>query len=159
MPTAVFVHGGPYSRTSVTFNLLYYWVPYLMSAGYAVLCPNYRGGSGRGDDHASQVRGGMGITDYSNIISLVKACVFKDLIDETKVAIGGWSQAGFLSYLAFTREVFQFKAAFCGAGVTDWKMMTMSSDASWFGAKLAGCAPWETTPLTRKNDKGVRFGT
>ncbi|KAK3171603.1 hypothetical protein OEA41_003687 [Lepraria neglecta] len=154
-PTVVLIHGGPYGRITIAFNLLYYyWVPYLVSAGYAVLCPNYRGGSGRGEDHASQARGGMGTTDYSDIISLVHKGISMGLIDESRVAIGGWSQGGFLSYLAVTREDFHLKAAVCGAGVTDWDMMSMSSDAPWFESELAGCAPWETTSSDIKGRQG-----
>ena len=154
-PTLVLIHGGPYGRITIAFDLLYYyWVPYLVSADYAVLCPNYRGGSGRGEDHASQARGGMGTTDYSDIISLVHKGISMGLIDERRVAIGGWSQGGFLSYLAVTREDFHLKAAVCGAGVTDWDMMSMSSDTPWFESEFAGCAPWETTSSDIKGRQG-----
>lgn len=105
-PTVVLFHGGPYGRITIAFNLLYYyWVPYLVSADYAVLCPNYRGGSGRGEDHASQARGGMGTTDYSDIISLVHKGISMGLIDERRVAIGGWSQGGFLLLSSHTRRL------------------------------------------------------
>ncbi len=144
-PTVVLVHGGPYGRKTVAFNAVhYYWSAYLVSAGYTVLCPNYRGGSSHGEHYASQARHGMGTTDYTDIISLVKAGISKGFINEHNVAIGGWSQGGFLSYLAVTRSDFQFKATVCGAGVTDWDMMSMTSDAPWFEAELAGRAPWET---------------
>ncbi|KAL2040591.1 hypothetical protein N7G274_006570 [Stereocaulon virgatum] len=154
-PTVVLVHGGPYSRISIQFNLLYfYWGPYLVNAGYTILCPNYRGGSGRGEDHASQARGGMGTKDYSDIISLVSKGISMGLIDEHKVAIGGYSQGGFLSYVAVTREDFPFKAAVCGAGVTDWDMMTMTSISPWLEGECAGCAPWETTSSDTKGRHG-----
>lgn len=50
---------------------LYHWGPWLAAAGYAVLCPNYRGGSSRGENFASQVRGAIGTKDYSDIIDMV----------------------------------------------------------------------------------------
>ena len=155
LPTVVLVHGGPYSRTTVAFNpLYYYWGPYLVSVGYTVLYPNYRGGSSHGEHYASQARHGMGSTDYYDIISLVKAGISKGFINEHNVAIGGWSQGGFLSYLAVTRSDFQFKATVCGAGVTDWDMMSMTSDAPWFEAELAGRAPWETAADDTKGRQG-----
>lgn len=144
LPTAVLVHGGPYSRVTEGFDLPYfYWAPYLVSAGYAVLCPNYRGGSSHGESYASAARGGMGTTDYDDVIALVKKGVEQGLIDGERVGIGGYSQGGFLSYLATTRDDFNFKAAVCGAGITDWDMMTMTSDEFFFEAELAGKAPWE----------------
>jgi len=48
LPTFVQVHGGPYMRSSIAFDPAgYHWAPWIVSAGYAVLCPNYRGGSGK----------------------------------------------------------------------------------------------------------------
>jgi len=85
----------------------------------------------------------MGTSDYDDVITLVKAGISKGLIDKDRVVIGGWSQGGFLSYLSVTRSDFQFKAAICGAGVTDWDLMSMTSDAPIFEAHLAGKAPWE----------------
>jgi len=144
MPTVVMIHGGPYGRLTVAFNLLYfYWVPYLVSAGYACLCPNYRGGSSHGEEFASQARGALGTVDYDDIIASVKEGIAQGLIDEERVIIGGYSQGGFLSYLAVTRPDFQFKGAICGAGVTDADMMCMTSDAPFFEAELAGKPPWE----------------
>jgi len=54
-----------------------------------------------------------------------------------------------------TRQDFHFKAAICGAGVTDWDMMTMSSDAPWFEGELAGSTPWETDA----SDTSARHGS
>ena len=153
--TVVLVHGGPYGRTTVSFGSLpFRWAPWLVAAGFAVLCPNYRGNSSRGEKFASGARGGMGTDDYDDIISMVKAGVSDGLIDEQRVAIGGWSQGGFLSYLAVTRQAFHFKAAICGAGVTDWDMMSMTSDAPFWEAELAGGAPWELDASSTKARHG-----
>ena len=142
-PTIVLIHGGPYDRVNLGFNIPYfYWAPWLVAAGYAVLCPNYRGGKSRGEKFASSARGGVGTDDYDDIIAMIKAGIAQGTIDEERVAIGGWSQGGFLSYLATTRPDFHFRAAVCGAGVTDWDMLTATSDMPSFEAELAGGAPW-----------------
>ena len=151
LPTVVLVHGGPYSRASLSFDAgsYYLWTPLLVSAGYAVLAPNYRGGSSHGEKHAAAARGGMGTTDYSDIITLLKQCIHKGKIDPERVAIGGWSQGGFLSYLSTTRsDMFPFRAAICGAGVSDWDLMCCTSDLPFFEAELTGKAPWEVNDVT-----------
>ena len=149
------VHRGHYIRTTVACNPCYYCRgPYRVSAGYTVLYPNYRGGSSHGEHYASQARLGMGTTDYSNTTSLVKADTSKGFIDKQYVAIGGLSQGGYLSYLAVTRSDFRFKAAVCGEGTTDWDMLTMTSDAPWYDAELAGSAPWETDANDTRGRQG-----
>jgi len=144
LPTVVNVHGGPYNRSTAGFGASWSsWGPWLAPAGYAVLCPNYRGGSGHGEEFASKARGGMGTLDYDDVISIVEEGISRGIVDKEHVGIGGWSQGGFLSYLAVTRNDFHFKAAVCGAGVTDWDMMSMTSDAPCFESELGGGAPWE----------------
>lgn len=144
LPTIVIAHGGPYWRVTVGFAVCHYYeAPLLASAGYAVLFPNYRGGSSRGQDHAAYARGAMGTVDYEDTITVLKAAIAEGTVDPERVAIGGWSQGGFLSCLAVTRSDFKFKGAVCGAGVVDWDLMTMTSDAYWFEGDAAGGAPWD----------------
>jgi dipeptidyl aminopeptidase/acylaminoacyl peptidase len=155
-PTVVMVHGGPYYRVTQSFAVCHYLeVPLLTAAGYAVLCPNYRGSSGRGEEFAASAHGGMGTTDHMDVIADLKEAIKENLVDETRVAISGWSQGGFLSYLAVTREDFQYKAAVCGAGVVDWEMLTLTSDAYAFEADLAGGAPWEADYTPRHDGSPI----
>lgn len=154
-PTVVLIHGGPYGRVTTAFNPDFYWAPYLVSAGYTVLCPNYRGGSSHGESYASQARGGMGTTDYSDVITVLREAISLGFVDPDRVGIGGYSQGGFLSYLAVTRSDFDFKAAVCGAGVTDWDALCMSSDAPYFESELAGNSPWKT----KSSDTKARHGS
>ena len=145
-PAVVLVHGGPYDLVSVSFKGAAYfnWTPWLVSVGYAVFCPNSLGSSSRGGAFAAAARGAVGTKDYEDIISLVKAGIAEGTVDEQRVGIGGWSQGGFLSYLATTRpNTFHFEAAVCGAGVTDWDTICMTLVADWFGPKLLGSAPWK----------------
>ena len=120
----------------------FHWGPWLAAAGYAVLCPNYRGSSSRGDNFASYGRGSVGTKDYSDIIDMIKSGIERNLFDPERVAIGGWSQGGFLSYLSVTRQEFVFKAAVCGGGISDWDMLVMSSDIPAVEAEMVGGAPW-----------------
>lgn len=147
LPTFLLVHGGPYDRVSIAFDPFYFmWAPYLVSAGYAVLLPNYRGGSSHGDAYAAAAAGAMGTTDYDDIICVLRAAIAQGGIDADRVAIGGWSQGGFLSYLAVTRTDndahFRFRGAVCGAGVTDWDTLAITSDAPYFETALSGHMPW-----------------
>ncbi|KAK5047513.1 hypothetical protein LTR84_006610 [Exophiala bonariae] len=151
-PTVVIPHGGPYNRTTITFDVPYYhFGPWLASNGYAVLCPNYRGGSSHGQKHASAARGGMGTIDYSDIIAAVKTGISRQLIDPGRTIIAGWSQGGYHAYLAATRNDFPFRGAICGAGVTDLDMLVMTSCHPWYETDLAGMAPWDSDLTDTRN--------
>lgn len=142
-PTVVLPHGGPHTRVTFGFDIpIFHWGPWLAPAGYAILCPNYRGGSARGEKFASYGRGRLGTKDYSDIIAMVLAGIERGTFDQNRIGIGGWSQGGFLSYLSVTRSDFRFAAAVCGGGMTDWDMLTMSSDIPAVEEELAGGAPW-----------------
>ena len=84
--------------------------------------PNYIGGSCRGENFASHARGGEGTKDYSDMIDMINSRIKCGLFNPNRIAIGGWPQGGFLSYLTVTRQDFHFPAAVCGGGITDWNM-------------------------------------
>lgn len=160
-PTVVFIHGGPYSRTSDEFDPAFaMWAPTLLNAGYALMLPNYRGSSGRGEAFAAYSRGGMGIYDYQDVITLTNHVVEKGLADKNRLIVAGWSQGGFLSYLCAVRNGlhghgWKFKGAIPGAGVTDWDTMCFTSDIGIFEAELAGHRPWES----KRDDLSGRQGS
>ncbi|KAL7660033.1 hypothetical protein ACMYSQ_002922 [Aspergillus niger] len=144
LPTILIPHGGPYWRVTTGFAVCHCLeVPVLVSMGYAVLCPNYRGGSGRGEAHAAYARGGVGTVDYTDCIDILYYSIVRGSVDPARVAIAGWSQGGFLSYFAVTREEFQFRGAICGAGISEWNSMAMMSDAYWMQGEVVGGAPWD----------------
>ncbi|KAF1347743.1 Alpha/Beta hydrolase protein [Delphinella strobiligena] len=158
-PTVVIIHGGPYWRATGSFMPDYGWAQYLLSSGYAVLYPNYRGGLGHGGAFAAYVRGKIGTMEYDDVITLTQHCIDKKLIDKEKLIVGGWSQGGFLSYLSAVRNGvhglgWKFKGAICGAGVTDWDLMAMTSDVPGFESELGGVAPWAAAKSDIQSRKG-----
>ncbi|GHO44181.1 alpha/beta hydrolase family protein [Ktedonospora formicarum] len=143
LPTVVLVHGGPYGRWDHRFYLSSAnWAQWLATAGYAVLMPNPRGGFGHGERFAAAARSDVGGADYQDVISAVDTAIERGIADPERIAIGGWSQGGFMSAWAITQTT-RFKAAIMGAGVSDWGMMVMTSDMQSFEHALGGSAPWD----------------
>lgn len=92
-PLIVLIHGGPLDRITSSFNPLYYqWSAYLLSKGYSLLFPNYRGSSSQGESFAAAARGGVGTVDYDDILATISACIDKGLADRRRIIVGGWSQ-------------------------------------------------------------------
>lgn len=134
LPTVVLIHGGPRTRLTNAFNTYYYYfAPYLLSLGYGVLLPNYRGSSGRGKDFASWAIGGAGIYEYTDVIDATQNAIVQGYADKEKLIVGGWSHGGFLSLLCSIRNGshghgWKFKACIPGASICDVDAMALSSD-------------------------------
>ncbi|KAG9943706.1 putative acylamino-acid-releasing enzyme, partial [Aureobasidium melanogenum] len=134
LPTIVMVHGGPNTRLTNAFNTYYYmFAPYLLSLGYGILIPNYRGSSGRGKQFAEFTVGGVGKHDYADIITMTQCAIDQGFADKDKLLICGWSQGGFLTFLCSVRNGlhpndWNFKAAVAGAGISDSDSMALTSD-------------------------------
>lgn len=159
-PTIVLIHGGPYYRLTDAFDVHFCWQPLLLSKGYSILVPNYRGGSGRGERFAAYARGGCGIYDHADVIAITDEAVKKGLADKDHLIVAGWSQGGFLSYMCSVRNGLQglgwkFRAAIPGAGVVDDDTMCFVSDVGTVQGELAGLPPWKM----KKDDVSSRSGS
>lgn len=134
LPTAVLIHGGPNTRLTNAFNAYYYMLtPYLLSLGFGILLPNYRGSSGRGQSFASYSIGGLGIYDYSDVIALTQCAINQGYADKERLLVGGFSQGGFLTNLCSVRNGlhdggWRFRAAVSGSSICDIDAMALTSD-------------------------------
>lgn len=134
LATAVLIHGGPNTRLTNAFNAYYYMLaPYLLSLGFGILLPNYRGSSGRGQCFASYSIGGLGVYDYSDVIALTQCAIDHGYADKERLLVGGWSQGGFLTNLCSVRNGlhgggWRFQAAVPGASICDIDAMALTSD-------------------------------
>jgi dipeptidyl aminopeptidase/acylaminoacyl peptidase len=134
LPTIVLIHGGPNTRLTNAFNAYYYYLaPYLLSLGYGILIPNYRGSSGRGNRFASWAIGGAGTFEYADVIAAVQNAIVQGYTDKENLIVGGWSHGGFLSLLCSVRNGshghgWKFKAAVAGSSICDIDAMALTSD-------------------------------
>ena len=134
LPTVVLIHGGPTTRLTNAFNTYYYmFTPYLLSLGYGVLLPNYRGSSGRGEQFASYSLGGVCKYDYADIIALTQHSIEQGYADKENLLVAGWSQGGLLTFLCSVRNGLHdynwtFKASVPGAAISDSDTMALTSD-------------------------------
>jgi dipeptidyl aminopeptidase/acylaminoacyl peptidase len=143
-PLVLDVHGGPigaYQRNWATHDPA---VPLLVSRGYAVLLPNPRGSSGRGQEFAAAVIGDMGGADTHDYLSGIDAMVERGIADPERIGTMGVSYGGFMSAWLVTQDQ-RFKAAVAGSPVTEWYSFTYTSNiprwGRWF---LDGADPEQT---------------
>jgi dipeptidyl aminopeptidase/acylaminoacyl peptidase len=132
VPLIVSVHGGPVFanlNTSARLGM----TTFLNLRGYAVLRPNPRGSTGRGQAFAEAVLGDMGGADAQDILSGIAAVcdTYAKVIDADKIGVLGGSYGGFMASLLPTLSPI-FKASVSMAAVTDWHSFHTTSNIPSF---------------------------
>ncbi|MGH2552015.1 MAG: alpha/beta hydrolase family protein, partial [Thermomicrobiales bacterium] len=84
----------------------------------------------------------VGIEDWGDIQAGIEHVVKLGYTDPEQLAIGGWSQGGFMTAWAIG-QTDRFKTGVMGAGVSDWGMMVAESDVPQFEGDLGGSYGWE----------------
>ena len=130
-PLVVNIHGGPVWSYRNLWSMFYAWTPLLVAAGYAVLSPNPRGSSGRGQEFARQVFGDMGGADTWDFTSAVDALVERGLVDPARVGLMGGSYGGYMSSWLVTQDQ-RWAAAVPVSPVTDWYSQHFTSNIPYF---------------------------
>jgi dipeptidyl aminopeptidase/acylaminoacyl peptidase len=119
LPLVLEVHGGPVWMYRPFFLGAGGQRLALLKRGYALLLPNPRGSSGRGQDYASKVFGDMGGADTHDYLSGIDDLVRRGVADPRRLGVTGGSYGGFMSAWLITQDS-RFAAAVPVAPVTNW---------------------------------------
>ena len=138
-PLVLNVHGGPIGAYRRSWTMRDYAVPLLVAHGYAVLLPNPRGSSGRGQEFAAAVVGDMGGADTHDYLSGIDAMVERGIADPARIGTMGVSYGGFMSAWLVTQDQ-RFKAAVAGSPVTEWYSFTFTTNIPRWGLWFLGNA-------------------
>lgn len=139
-PLVVNIHGGPVWGFRNTWSMSAPWVSLLVSRGYAVLNPNPRGSSGRGQDFAGLVVGDMGGADAHDLLAGIDALVARGLADPSRIGLIGGSYGGYMSSWLTTQDT-RFAAAVPIAPVTDWYSQSFTSNIAAWGYRFLDGGP------------------
>jgi dipeptidyl aminopeptidase/acylaminoacyl peptidase len=131
-PLVLNVHGGPIGAYQRSWAMHGNVVPLLVSRGYAVLLPNPRGSSGRGQPFAAAVVGDMGGADTHDYLSGIDAMIERGIADPARIGTMGVSYGGFMSAWLVTQDQ-RFKAAVAGSPVTEWYSFTFTTNIPRWG--------------------------
>lgn len=116
VPTLLWIHGGPNAQDIHAVDGYSMIADLLAAQGYAVLMPNYRGSSGRGDAYAAAIAADWGQKDVADLHASLDWAVAQGFADPGLLGAGGWSYGGILTDFLIARDN-RLKAAFSGAGV------------------------------------------
>jgi dipeptidyl aminopeptidase/acylaminoacyl peptidase len=98
--TVVLIHGGPTSRAEDRFNAQ---IQYLVSRGFNVLTPNYRGSTGFGLQFQETIKeDGWGGREQEDIRCGIEALIEADVAQRGRVGVIGTSYGGYSAWWAIT---------------------------------------------------------
>lgn len=129
LPLVVVAHGGPTWLWSEALSPAesYNVVLPLVHAGAAVLLPNPRGSSGRGQEFARGLIGDVGGHDLDDVLAGIADLIARGVADADRVGMLGLSYGGYLTAMVATATS-PVRATIVLSGVTDWLSFRTTSN-------------------------------
>ena len=115
-PAVVEIHGGPWGQCYLAF---YDVVQYLVSRGFTVLQPNFRGSTGHGRAFTDLNSMDWGGGDLQDVVAGVEYLTREGKADPGRIAAYGGSYGGYMTYMALTKAPELWKAGVAWIGLTD----------------------------------------
>jgi len=116
-PAVVYIHGGPTWLTQVTWDPL---VQHMVSRGWAVLAPNYRGSTGYGREWQLANRFDLGGGDTRDVVAGADYLVREGLADPARIAVTGTSWGGYLTMTSLTQYPDRWSAGSAVVPFLNW---------------------------------------
>jgi dipeptidyl aminopeptidase/acylaminoacyl peptidase len=145
-PAIVYPHGGP------TAQFMDGWVPrlqFLVSRGYAVIAPNFRGSTGFGRAFRLANRGDLGGGDLRDVVWAGDWLAASGYVDPSRIAIMGGSYGGYLTLMALTKFPDRWAAGVAIVPFANWfteyaneDPILQASDRSMMGDPVKNADLW-----------------
>lgn len=132
-PLLIYVYGGPCSQ-EVTAAFSFGWRTYLSgSEDIIVASVDGRGTAYQGDHFMHAVYKRLGTLEVEDQIFAVRKFIEMGFIDETRIAIWGWSYGGYVTSMVLGQGTGLFKCGIAVAPVSNWEYY-----ASFYTEKYMG---------------------
>ncbi len=128
LPAILYPHGGPNAQNMNAFSM---WFQYLMSRGYCILAPDFRGSTGYGTEFQKLIFRDWGGGDYHDLMAGAGFLRKSGWADPARVGILGMSFGGFAVLTCITRSPGAFKAAVEAYGPANLFTFIASNPPSW----------------------------
>lgn len=114
-PVIILPHGGVHANFTTYHTHI---IRELMTQGYIVVAPEYRGSTGYGKSFYEQIDyGGLEVEDNNACRDYVVENY--DFVDSERVGIMGWSHGGLIALMDIFNHPEDYKVAFAGVPVSD----------------------------------------
>jgi dipeptidyl aminopeptidase/acylaminoacyl peptidase len=99
-PAVVYVHGGPNWLTMINWDA---FVQHLVSRGWVVIAPNYRGSTGYGQEWQVLSRFDLGGGETRDVVAAADYLIQQRLAHPERIAVTGRSHGGYLTMTCLTQ--------------------------------------------------------
>lgn len=123
-PAVVMVHGGPHARSMPRFDL---YAQFLVTRGYTVLQPNYRGSTGRGREFKHRIHEDWGGGEQADVAAGGRWLKSRDWVDDDRVAVMGGSYGGYSAYWQMVTYPDLWTTGVAQVGITDLRQLYENS--------------------------------
>jgi dipeptidyl aminopeptidase/acylaminoacyl peptidase len=158
-PLFVYLHGGP-QMAATTDNPDFAFTQLVVSHGYVFFQPNYRGSDNLGNKYQRAIVNDAADGSGRDIMAGIAALEKQGFIDDSRVAVGGWSYGGFMTSWLIG-HYHTWKAAVSGAaGNSRVDKYSLAEDGVLMRYRWGG-SPWkkeyakayaEQSPITYVSD-------
>lgn len=155
LPLVVFPHGGPETRDYVRFDP---WVQFMVSRGYAVFQPNFRGSGGYGRAFLEQGHRQFGLRMQDDVTDGVKALIADGTADASRICIVGASYGGYAALAggAFTPELYRCVVSIAGLSDLELQMQDMKNVSGRDSYSMGYWRKWLGDPDVPEDLAGMR---
>lgn len=116
-PAVVYVHGGPNWLTQITWDPL---VQNMVSRGWIVLAPNYRGSTGYGREWQLSSQFDLGGVDTADVVAGADFLADEGFADRSRIAVTGRSWGGYLTMTCLTQYPDRWAAGSAAVPFLNW---------------------------------------
>ncbi len=138
-PLILYIHGGPTASSMESFNPV---AQEMARNEWIVFQPNYRGSNNRGDAFQEAIMNDGGEGPGRDVMAGIEELKSRGYIDETKIAVSGWSYGGFMTAWLIGKYPNVWKAAVAGAAPVDYTDMTSLSRMNMTLRHAITNSPW-----------------
>ena len=161
LPLVVAIHGGPTTASHADLEFdPHNGRLYFSAAGYAVLCPNYRGSTGYGDKFVTDLIGRENDIEVKDILAGIQHLINEGIADPDRIGVMGWSNGGYLTncLISLKDSPIKFAAASSGAGIVDTVAEWGFNDEPAYPRVFKKGLPWETPEIYKKTSPTYQLG-
>ena len=138
-PLVLVIHGGPRAASLETFAAQ---AQLFAARGWVIFQPNYRGSDQLGQAYQHAIVNDAGAGPGRDVMAGVAAVKALGLVDESRIAVTGWSYGGYMTTWLIGNYPEGWRVAMAGAPVTDNLDQYNLGDGNVRRAYAFGGSPW-----------------